>query len=195
MKSKKVVMLLVVIILAVIILGFIIANKGKQDEEIHQTGSFKSMDINFDKYKVSIQAAKGGHPSGKIDFETSYISDTYTRENYKFRYNIVIGVNGIKDSIHKEYPYYNTMKEIKVFNKEFKYEEISDEEILLVYKYDDNFHITIRLQDYSECYGIDGNYIYDENGNDIMLEKYDFLEFIKENEEFNNALNIEISKN
>lgn len=195
MKNKKVVMFMVVIILAVIVLGVIIVNQLKKDDEIIATGAFNSMGFTFDKYKVSVQSVEVGHPSGKFDFETSYISDTYTRENYEFKYDILIGVKCIEDSINKVYPNYNTMKDIKVFDKDFKYEKISDVEIILLYKQYDNFYITINLKDYSVCYGLDGNYLLDENGNEIMLEKYDFLEFIKKNKEFSNALKIEINKN
>lgn len=195
MKSKKVAMLLVVIILAVIVLGFIVANKWKKDGEMPQTGYFPSMGITFDKYKVSIQSVKPGHVSGGTDFQTIYVSDTYIRKNYKFRYNVIIGVDGIEESVNIQYPNYDAMRDINVFDKNFKYEEISDEEIVLVYKCDNNFYITINLKDRSDCFGLDGNYIIDENDNILMLEKYDFLEFIKENEEFNNVLNIEINKN
>lgn len=195
MKNKKAVILLVVLILAVIVLGVIIVKTTKKDDEIFETGAFNEMGFVFNNYKVSMKSVEVGHPSGNFDFETNYISDTYTRENYKFKYDILIGVKCIEDSINKKYPNYNTMKKMKVFNKYFKYEKISEEEVILLYKQDDNFYITINLKDYSECYGLDGNYIYDENGNVLMLEKYDFLEFIKENEEFSNALKIEINKN
>ena len=195
MKNKKVVILLTFIILVVIVLGVVIVKQQKKDDEILATGAFNEMGFTFDKYKVSVQSVEVGHPAGEFGFETRYISDTYTRENYKFKYDILIGVKCIEDSINKVYPNYNTMKKIQAFNKEFKCEEISDKEIILLYKQDDDFYITINLIDYSDCYGLDGNYIYDENGNVLMLEKYDFLEFVKENEEFSNALKIEINKN
>lgn len=146
----------------------------------------------FGSYDILIQSQEVGHPSNGIDFSTYYQSDTYIRENYQFEYNIDIAVNFFNSSVNDQFKNYSFMKEIKLFNKKFKYNKIADDEIILIYKHDDNFYLTINLKDYSTCYNLEGNLIYDENGNVVMLEDYDFLEFVKQDEDFYNTLNIKI---
>lgn len=191
MKSKKILMSLIVLIIGVIIILFIY----KKHNEEPLTGAFNNMTFGLDNYTINLNSLSPGHPSSDADFTTFYISDLYTRENYKFQYYILIDLKFIKGLADNDFSSYNTMENINLFNKDFKYQKISDTEILLIYKYDDNFYIVINLNDHSQCYGLDGNYLYDESGKELMLEKYDFDEFIKDNDEFKNAINIKVNKN
>lgn len=196
MKNKRaiIILLAIIVLTIIVIVGFIKSNQSKSDNEMPTTGAFNETRFTVNEYSILVKSDVAGHPSADTDFSTNYISDTYIRENYKFRYDIYIDMKFSKESIYNEYPSYDSMKMIKVFDKKFKYQEISTQEILLLYKVDESFYITISLKDRSECYGLDGNYIYDENRNEVMLEKYNFLEFIEENKEFNDSFKFEISK-
>ena len=191
MKNKKILILLIVLIIGVIITLFLSKKYNKETV----TGAFNNMIFKIDNYTINLNSLVSGHSDSNADFTTYYTSDLYKRENYEFQYDIQIYLKFIKGLADNDFSSYSTMENINLFNRNFKYQKISDTEILLIYKYDNDFYITINLNDHSKCYGVDGNYIYDESGKELMLEKYDFAEFVRNNNEFKNSINIQVNKN
>lgn len=188
MKNKKVITLLIVIVIAIIIGAIYYLNIYKQDNW-NATGSSNDFGCGFgDNYMLFGYSNELGHPGHPYNFVTYYIEDSIYRNTYKFKFEVMLGIKTQNKSVYEEFENYDVMPVIKLFDKNFKYKKISDEEIILTYKFDNSHYITINLEDLSECYNLEGNCILDENGNEAMLEKYDFLEKIKENKKFSSTL-------
>ena len=144
-------------------------------------------------YIINIQSVETGHPDSQYDFST-YYKKNYTRENYKFSFETSIGIQFKKGSVYKEYDNYRLMENINLFHQDFKYYKISNNEIVLIYQFDEDFYYTIDLKDDSQCYDLQGYYMHDEQGKKQMLENYSFINYLENDYNLQDALIITVIK-
>lgn len=120
------------------------------ESDINETGSFESMRHGIPGYYyVTTYSKTTGHPSGDSMFSTymNWKDDDY-HGDCSIDYYSNIG------AIEEVYPDYDDLEEYTILDKTYKlkYEE---EKIVLLYKVDDSFYITIDLWHPSE-FGTDG---------------------------------------
>ena len=170
----------VIAIIAVVVV-VIINNKG-------ETASYKETQFEVGDYKVELKAKEEGHSESGYKFVASY-RKTYEFENYNLDFGTRVLVNAKNESVYDTYSDYNSLNEVGVFNKRFKYKTES-KKVKLLYKYDDNFYIEIDLKDASDFLNKDGSLLKTTSNTD----EYNFFEKLTQDSDFRNFLSFNISK-
>lgn len=116
----------------------------KKDE--NATGSFDSMRITYTgKYSINFQTKASGHPSGGVDFETSY-----GWRNDEGSGGCIVSYYVYTDNrIEDDYDNYDSLDEYVIDGKAYKV-LAEGEEVNLLYKVDDNFYVRVCLWNTSQ---------------------------------------------
>lgn len=146
-------------------------------EEIAATGSYQSMGSTYDsKYKVTYYTKTTGHPSADADFATDHIVFTDAGKEYVF-----IDYNGyVNHKIEEDYQDYESMKEIQIGDKTYKYFADGDNAVLL-YKVDDNFYVRVDVHGASQ---------YNSEGSEIDVTETPAM--LVENGKMNDAITFDV---
>lgn len=179
----------IVLFCSIILISIVCLTGCEQKKEIKDTGSFNETSFETEDYKVDIYSNVSGHPEGIYKFMTCY-NKMYKRNEYDMKFSVSLGLDLVNEPIEN----YSIMKDIKLFDKDLKYKELSDNEIIIVYKYDDEAYLTINVEDRTVFYNKEGNRIEDENYNSIKMEEYDLADMLVKDKDFSNTLSFEISK-
>ena len=175
-----VIALAVFTIIAVVI--FVIA------KNMGETANYKETQFEVGDYKVELKSKEAGHSESGYKFVASY-RKTYEFENYNLDFGTRVFVNAKNESVYDTYSDYNSLNEVGIFNKRFKY-KAENKKVKLLYKYDDNFYIEIDLKDASDYLNKDGSLLKTTSN----VEDYNFFEKATQDSDFRNFLSFNISK-
>lgn len=181
------------VLLSIILITIIFLTGCTQKQDINATGTFNDLTFETENFQIEIYSENSGHPDRDYDFMT-YYNKMYEKADYDMDFEVSLGLNFVNKSVENGIENYFTMKDIKVFNKDLKYTEISDNEIIIIYKFDDEAYLTINVQDRTDFYNKEGNLIKDQNYNSIKMEEYDLADMLVKDKDFSNTLSFEISK-
>ena len=185
MDKKRIIALVVstiVVIIAIVAIVLVIKNN------TGETASYKETQFEVGDYKVELKAKEEGHSESGYKFVASY-RKTYEFENYNLDFGTRVLVNAKNESVYDTYSDYNSLNEVGIFNKRFKY-KAENKKVKLLYKYDDNFYIEIELKDSSDYLNKDGSLLKTTSN----VEEYNFFEKVTQDSDFRNFLSINISK-
>jgi hypothetical protein len=171
---------IVIAIIAVVVV-VIVNNKG-------ETVNYKETQFEVGDYKVELKSKLAGHSESGYNFVTRY-SKKYECDNYDLDFGIRVLVSAKNESVYNTYSDYNSLNEVGIFNKRFKY-KAENKKVKLLYKYDDNFYIEIDLKDASDYLNKDGSLLKTTSN----VEDYNFFEKLTQDSEFRNFLSFNISK-
>ena len=177
MDKKRIISLVVAFaVIAIIAVVVVVIINNRED-----TTNFKETQFEVGDYKVELKAKKDGHKESGYNF-VSYYDKVYTLE-------IRVLVSAKNESVYNTYSDYNSLNEVGIFNKRFKY-KAENKKVKLLYKYDDNFYIEIDLKDASDYLNKDGSLLKTTSN----VEEYNFFEKLTQDSDFRNFLSFNIFK-
>ena len=184
MDKKRIISLVLAFVVVAIIAVVIVVIVNNQGE----TANFKETQFEIGDYKVELKAKKDGHKETGYEY-VSYYDKKYTFENYDLDFGVRVLVSAKNENVYEKYSDYNSLNEVGVFNKRFKYKTES-KKVKLLYKYDDGCYIEIDLKDISDYLNKDGSLLKTTSN----VEEYNFFEKLTQDSDFRNFLSFNISK-
>ena len=183
-KRRIISLILSVVVVAIIVAVIVVIVKNNSSE----TGNFKETKFEVGNYQIELKSKLAGHSESGYNFVTRY-SKKYECDNYDLDFGIRVLVSAKNESVYNTYSDYNSLNEVGIFNKRFKY-KAENTKVKLLYKHDDNFYIEIDLKDASDYLNKDGNLLKTTSN----VEEYNFFEKLTQDSDFRNFLSFNISK-